>query len=80
MEVPPPFFDVARATLRGPDAFPRFRITDAGRRLDTVRLPGSTLLLVLERNGGRRALLRSQMAYHHVAQGEADGEPFVVTF
>lgn len=37
-------------------------------------------LMVFERGGERRALLLSEMVYHHVCQGELAGEPYLVTF
>ena len=37
-------------------------------------------LLLFERGGQTRALLLREMAYHHVAQGELAGEPYLVTF
>lgn len=37
-------------------------------------------LLVFERGGKRYALILRQMAYHHVAQGTLNGEPYLVSF
>ena len=37
-------------------------------------------LILFERNGEKRALILQEMAYHHVAQGELGGEPYVITF
>ncbi|MCA9655819.1 MAG: hypothetical protein H6712_35390 [Myxococcales bacterium] len=37
-------------------------------------------LLISVREGRALALLRSQMAYHHVAQGTVRGEPWLVFF
>jgi hypothetical protein len=39
-----------------------------------------TELLVFERGGLRRALVLQQMAYHHLAQGELAGRPYLVSF
>ena len=40
----------------------------------------SEQLIIFERAGEKRALLARQMAYHHVAQGELAGKPFLITF
>ena len=73
-------FDAKRALLRQPDMFHRFRVTDDHVSLQQAALKPTTQLLVFQRNGQRRALMREQMVYHHVAQGEIAGEPFLVTF
>lgn len=73
-------FDVERATLKTPDHFRRFRILGNGTPLHSAGLKQRAQLLVFERGGQRRALLRDQMSYHHVAQGELAGEPYLVTF
>jgi hypothetical protein len=39
-----------------------------------------TPILVFEVGGRTLALVSSQMSYHHVAQGEMEGEPWMVTF
>lgn len=39
-----------------------------------------TKLLVMEHEKGRLALVTDQMAYHHVAQGDIAGEPWMVSF
>ncbi len=39
-----------------------------------------TPLLVFEAGGETLTLVSSQMSYHHVAQGEIAGEPWMVTF
>lgn len=44
------------------------------------RVENETTVLVLDRHGARLALIISQMAYHHVAQGEIAGEPWMVSF
>lgn len=60
--------------------FPRFRVTGHGIRLSEAGLGPMDRLLVFERNNQRRALLQHQMAYHHAAQGDLAGEPYLVTF
>jgi len=37
-------------------------------------------LIAFERGGMHRAFLAREMAYHHVAQGELAGEPYLVSF
>jgi len=73
-------FDASRAWLKQPDMFWRFRVGDRAERIEKAGLDHNERLLVFERNGERRALLIRQMVYHHVAEGELAGEPFVVTF
>ncbi|HEX2225147.1 MAG TPA: DUF3179 domain-containing (seleno)protein [Thermoanaerobaculia bacterium] len=73
-------FNPSRAKFKGPELFPRFTVENQGEALSAARLRPSTLLIVAERNGERRAFLLSEMAYHHVAEGELGGEPFCVAF
>jgi hypothetical protein len=73
-------FDVRRAYLKGPDLFLRFPIHGEGVPLATAGLPPETELLVFERDGQRRGLLKAEMAYHHVAQGKLAGRPYLVSF
>jgi len=73
-------FDAKRAFLRGPDFFRRFEVPERTEALVRAGLPGDELLLIVERGGKRLALLVSELAYHHVAQGELAGLPFLVTF
>ncbi len=73
-------FDAERASLKSPDYFQRFRVSGEGEPIHELGLKPQTQLLVFERGGQRRSLLRHQMIYHHVAQGELAGEPYLVTF
>lgn len=73
-------FDPKRAMLKGPDLFLRFTVSDSSLRLSETRLPCREQLLVFARGGEKRALMVRQMAYHHVAQGDLAGEPFLITF
>jgi len=73
-------FDADRAWLKGADLFQRYRVGPEGAALSAGRLPDDTSLLLLERGGEKRALLTRQMLYHHVAQGELAGLPYLVTF
>jgi len=73
-------FDPSRAWLRRPDMFRRFRVPRTGPPLREAGLREETELLVFERGGLRRALVLQQMAYHHLAQGELAGRPYLVSF
>lgn len=73
-------FDPQRAFLRGPDRFPRFRVVDQGQPLAAAGLGPEELILLVQRGDRRLALLATEMAYHHVAQGKLAGEPYLVTF
>lgn len=89
-EVPPPpnqpvaeGFDTERALfwaepnfvpLRNPEWTP---LRDARRARDVA---ADTPVLVFEAGGETLVLVSSQMSYHHVAQGEMAGEPWMVTF
>ena len=43
-------------------------------------LTEETPVLAFEAGGRMLVLVSSQMSYHHVAQGEMEGEPWMVTF
>lgn len=73
-------FDTARATLRSADMFQRFDVGTNAVRLDKAKISDDEQLLVIQRADERIALPVRQMAYHHVAQGELAGLPFLVTF
>ena len=73
-------FDAARAQLGDPDMFERFRVPDRGEPLRDAGFANDTDLMVIERGGETRAFLLHQLTYHHVAQGELAGEPYVVSF
>ncbi|MBC8405300.1 MAG: hypothetical protein H8E15_08750 [Planctomycetes bacterium] len=48
--------------------------------LSAISLADDVAILIFERGRQRRGLLARQMSYHHVAQGDLAGEPYVVTF
>ena len=73
-------FERKKALLRKPDLFRRFLPESSGILLKDAQLPEQEGVLVFERGGERRGLLTRQMVYHHVAQGELAGLPYVVTF
>lgn len=76
-------FDAERAFLGSEPIFtplrhPEFEpLREALRRGD---LNERTTMLAFEAGGRTLALVSSQMSYHHVAQGEMAGEPWMVTF
>jgi len=73
-------FDPERAILKGPNMFKPFKVDGDNVPLTEADLKPTDGLLIFERGGQRRALLRKQMVYHHVAQGELAGEPYLVSF
>lgn len=52
----------------------------SGRRWTKGYLQAQTRVLIMEHSKGRLALVTDQMAYHHTAQGEIEGEPWMVSF
>lgn len=61
--------------------FKPFRPQGEGTALrELSRLRDDEELMVFERGGQSRAVLLRQMSYHHVAQGQLAGEPYLVTF
>ena len=76
-------FDTDRAIFWGAPNFVPLRDPD-WRSLRAVLRAGiisdDTPVLVFEAGGSTLVLLSRQMAYHHVAQGDMNGEPWMVTF
>ena len=60
--------------------FVPFRPEGDGTPLPDAGLRDDEELLVAERGGQRIAFVARQMGYHHVAQGELAGDPYLVTF
>ena len=77
-------FDIDRAYQVDSTVYAPFRVEKTRplvRVLEEGELDGQTSLLVMEHPAaGRLALVTDQMAYHHVAQGEIAGEPWMVSF
>ena len=48
--------------------------------LDAGAVEDDTPVLLFEAGGETLTLVSAQMSYHHVAQGEMAGEPWMVTF
>lgn len=76
-------FDESRAFLNDTPMFDAF-YPETYEPLSTARRDGrvrdDTGLLVLTRGETTLALVTTQMAYHHIAQGEMAGEPWMVSF
>jgi len=76
-------FDMERAIFWGEPNFVPLRdpewqtLRDARRSRD---VSDDTPVIVFEAGGRILSFVSSQMAYHHVAQGEMAGEPWMVTF
>ncbi len=60
--------------------FNPFQVPKKGESLKNMNLPNDFELIFAERNGERRAFSMRELAYHHIAQGELGGEPFLVSF
>ena len=73
-------FDATRAQLKKPDMFERYRVPDRGETLREAGLSNDTDVMLVERGGETRAFLLYQLMYHHLAQGELAGEPYMVSF
>ena len=76
-------FDLGRAYIGEAPMFDAFYPMEY-EALASVRMSGrvndDTALLVLQRDGTTLTLLTMQMSYHHIAQGELEGEPWMVSF
>ncbi len=73
-------FDLSKAILNDEPMFAPFHARGRGVQLRDAELEARTELLLMERDGAAIAFLARQMAYHHVAQGEFAGEPYLVSF
>ena len=76
-------FDAKRAILSKRDMFRPLavqRTEGLAGALSSKKVRAETPLLVLNRNGAALSLLTSEMIFHHVAQGEWNGTPFLATF
>jgi hypothetical protein len=60
--------------------FKPFAVPSHGLHLARAILHPDEELIVFERDGMKRALLAREMTYHHVAQGELAGEPYLISF
>ena len=72
-------FDESLLQLDG-EGWEPFYVKGRGEELSHACLPDDTELLVFEILDEKHALLTSQMAYYHVAQGSVQDVPFAVSF
>ncbi len=75
-------FDINRFSPNG-GQFETFYVTDSeplGALLDSNLISAETRVLLTETATGKLAFLTDQMSFHHIAQGEANGQPWMVTF
>lgn len=72
--------DHSNAVIKDSWQFKPFCAPATGKPLRSLALPADYELILIERNGERRAFSMQEMAYHHVAQGELGGEPYLVSF
>ncbi|NIS67977.1 MAG: hypothetical protein GTO12_03200 [Proteobacteria bacterium] len=75
--------DIDRALLRDQDLFPPFEVKDTvplSMALTQGDVGKDTPIVLLETETRWISLLTYQMTYHHVAQGEIPGHPWMVTF
>jgi len=76
-------FDPDRAWLRETDHFKPFRVSATEplqRVLADEKVKPDASVLVMQHPAGTIVFLTTQMAYHHIAQGQIAGEPYLVTF
>ena len=76
-------FDIDIARIGVGSRFEPFLVSETEPLQDAMswgKLQSDTRVLVLDHPAGALAFLTDQMAYHHVAQGEIDGEPWMVSF
>ena len=78
-----PGFDISRFNNTANGRFETFQVTRTERlakALEEGRVAGDTRLLITETAAGKVALITDQMAFHHVAQGQAGGKDWMATF
>lgn len=76
-------FDMNRYSTAGSGAFATFHVDETQslqQVLDNETIGAETMLLVTSTANGYLALMRDQMAYHHIAQGTANGLGWMATF
>lgn len=79
----PQDFDIGRAAINDTTVFAPFMVTSLTRlrdALDNHTVDEDTPMLVFDTRAGSVALVTAQMTYHHAAQGEIAGEPWMVSF
>ena len=81
----PENFDINRFFKSSGDSalFETFHVTETQplqQALEANAVNEDTPILVTETATGKLALLTDQMGYHHIAQGQADGQDWMATF
>ena len=75
-------FDINRFAPNG-GLFETFFVTEATALQDVLRaktVSAETRVLVTQLSDRKLALLTDQMSFHHIAQGDDAGQPWMVTF
>jgi len=76
-------FDINRYNTSSAGRFETFypdETTSLQAALDNNLLAEETLMLVTETAAGKLALIRDQMAFHHIVKGKANGKDWMATF
>ena len=76
-------FDPDRAIMHQNSMFVPFYVTETvplRQALEDGTLEKSTALALMDHADGRLTLVMSQLMYHHLVQGEQNGEPWMVSF
>ena len=77
------YFEMARLNTDFVGTFETFMVEETqslAQALAEGLVAEATAVLVTETAAGKLALLTDQMWWHHMAQGEAAGEPWLVSF
>jgi hypothetical protein len=78
-----PAFDITRFSPTPPGTFETFYVGETQslrQALDAGTVAENMPVLVTETAGGKLVLLTDQMVYHHIAEGNAGGRDWMVTF
>jgi hypothetical protein len=76
-------FDSRRALLLRRDIFVPYHVTSTSLMRDALSrgdLREDAPVMVVQRGAATLVLLTQQLSYHHVAQGELAGEPWMISF
>ena len=83
MNAPSTTFDASRAILSARSRWPPFEVkatVPLGRALEQGRVQANMPVVVMEVADQALAFSTVQIAFHHVAQGQTGGEPWLVIF
>ena len=78
-----PEFDVGRARLSDTETFPPFYVETTRplrEALDEGVLNEDTAIVLMDHEAGRLTFILPQISFHHVAQGDMHGHPWLVSF